>query len=131
MSESRICLTHRQLKEMRALDPVLQCVVEDALFHWPGDRLEVVSIYRTAEENTAAGARTRVHVTNPHRAADLRIRNLGDGLQRKADAVAEVLNTLWSYDPKRSRLKVAISKPHGTGPHIHIQVHPRTIRRPL
>ena len=131
MSEARICFTLRQFQELQNVQPELREILEDALNHWPGDTMEINCIYRTQEEEEAAGGKTGVHMTTPHRAVDLRVKNLGLNFQGKADAVAEVLNDLWSYDPSPSRtnLKVAVSKLHGSGPHVHVQVHPKTQRR--
>jgi len=128
---ARICLTLRQFQEVEHLHPTLWEVLEDCLFHWPGDRMEVTCIYRTREEEDAAGGKSGVHVTEPHRAADLRIKNLGGDFQKKANALAEALNELWIYDSMRKHMKVAIAKLHGTGPHVHVQIHSRTERRPL
>ena len=39
----------------------------------------------------------------------------------------EMINLIYTYDPKRPNLKVAAENPyHGTGQHIHIQVHDNT-----
>jgi len=130
MSE-RICLTLRQFKEMNDLHPVLWELVEDTLVHWPGERMEVTCIFRTPEEEETAGGKSGVHMTNPHRAIDLRIKNLVGDYQLKANALAETLNSLWIYDPTRPNLKVAISKVHGSGPHVHLQVSNNTERKPL
>lgn len=46
-----------------------------------------------------------------------------------AAAVADVtayLNGKYVYDSTRPRLVVCYSKPHGTGPHLHIQTHALT-----
>ena len=132
---ARISLTLRQFQEVEHLHPTLWEVLEDCIQHWPGEQMEVTCIYRNREEEKAAGGKSGVHVTEPHRAADLRIKNLGEGFKKKALALAETINSLWIYDDindeKRKNLNVAYAKPHGTGPHVHIQVHSRTVRRPL
>ena len=129
MSDARICLTLRQFQELQNVQPELREILEDTLNHWPGEAMEITCIYRTQEEEEAAGGKTGVHMTTPHRAVDLRVANLGLNFQGKADAIAEVLNDLWSYDPSRTNIKVAVSEPHGSGPHVHVQVHPKTQRR--
>jgi len=129
MSEARICFTLRQFQELQNVQPELREILEDALNHWPGDTMEITCIYRTQEEEEAAGGKTGVHRTTPHRAVDLRVKNLGLNFQGKADAVAEVLNDLWRYNEAKPNLKVAVSKPHGSGPHLHVQSHPHTKRR--
>jgi hypothetical protein len=57
------------------------------------------------------------------RAVDVRDRD------QAPDAIADVtkyLNGKYVYDPTRPRLVVCYSKPHGSGPHLHIQAHRRT-----
>lgn len=43
--------------------------------------------------------------------------------------VVKWINKNWSYDPKRPKLKVAIYHAVVGRRHIHVQVHPRSIRR--
>lgn len=83
----------------------------------------VTCIYRTkAEDDELEG--TGVH--SAWRALDVRTKDVDrDAVE---DAV-EHLNAEWVYDPRRLRLSVAYAKPHGSGPHLHLQVHPSTRRR--
>ena len=114
----------RLWKELTNLDPRLRAVFEDFLFFlWQGDELEVTSIYRTPSEDRDLKA-SGIHVTVPHRSMDIRVVNW-DSAQEYADKV----NARWEYDSRRPHLKVALGAPHGTGPHIHLQVHPGTKRR--
>lgn len=119
-------LTPRQAKEWGRLHPMLLEVAGELMDLWPSADMVVTSIHRTLEENASAGAKTTVHCTSPHRAMDIRIKNSMQ--QDKADDIADWLNSVFSYDPDRPELKVCISKPHGTGPHIHLQVHPKSQR---
>jgi hypothetical protein len=82
-------------------------------------------IFRTSAEDSALEG-SGVHVA--WRAVDVRTRNADP------DAVADVtafVNRAFTYDPVRPRLAVAYAKPHGSGPHLHIQAHMRTIPETL
>jgi hypothetical protein len=115
------------MQQFYSVDEKLRQVLEDALDIWPAKECIVTSIWRSLREDKAMGG-SGVHSTRPHRAMDLRIRNLGGDFQTKAEEVADVLNTIWTYDVTRPTKKVAIAKVHGSGPHIHVQVHERTQR---
>lgn len=65
-----------------------------------------------------------VHGTWPVRGLDVRCRSAGLG-----QALEDLINSRWQYDPKRPELKVAIYHDVGSGPHLHIQVHKNTKRR--
>lgn len=124
MSAEVIQLTPRQLAEFLDCDPRLQLVVLDAAGIWPQVTLRFTSVHRSLEENAAANAETLIHVEGPpYRAVDLGIAGVG---QVVADRIAFALNKKWEYDDSRPHLNVAISAPHGTGSHVHLQVHPRT-----
>ena len=129
MKDTRISLTLSQMQHLSSLDTKLRQVVEDLMDVWPAKNMVITSIYRTPEEDAALGA-SGIHSCDPHRAIDIRITNLSGG-QEKADEVAGVINSIWQYDPNRTNLKVAVSKLHGSGPHLHVQVHPNTIRKLL
>jgi len=119
------------LFHLGSLHPALTAVLRDLLPLWPKDTLRITSIYRTPGEDAALGA-SGIHTTTPHRALDASITALGSTVEerwRRARAVATQLNALWVYDPNRPTLKVCVAQPHGTGPHLHVQVHPRTRRR--
>lgn len=51
-------------------------------------------------------------------------------IDTRAAAVADFINTRYIYDPSRPTMSVALFKPHGSGPHVHFQVHPHTSERP-
>lgn len=123
---ARLILDTRLAREWHSLHPMLLDVALALLEAWPAPELVVTSIYRTPEENEAVGAATTVHSQMPHRAMDVRVRNLEEG--GAPAALARLLNTRFVYDPSRQALSVAVAKLHGTGPHIHLQVHPRTAR---
>lgn len=128
---TRISMEARQLREFLQLDERLrEIILDDALELWPGPELYVTRIHSTEEENEALGARTQIHVVGPpFRALDSRIRNLGRGYQERAEVFAREINERWIYDPDRPNLRVASAAVHGTGPHVHWQVHGNTIRR--
>ncbi len=124
MTATRVCFTPRQLAEFVQCDPKLQAILVWVTGQWPPADLELTSIHRTNEENQAAGAETEIHVAGPpFRAIDLR------ATQEAAEAIAARVNARWEYDPTRPTMVVAYAKPHGTGPHCHLQVHPRTTLR--
>jgi len=123
----RVVLTGRQLSEVAALSPELLKVLCYLVETWRVPQLVVTDIRRTDTENRAAKSKTRIHsVGPPWRAVDVRIYNLGEDYQRRAGAVANRVNRRWTYDPRRPKMNVAFARKHGTGPHLHLQVHPRT-----
>ena len=64
-----------------------------------------------------------VHGTLPLRGADLRMRNVHAGA-----VVEELINTNWIYDPDTSK-NCALLHGSGSNLHLHIQVHPNTMKR--
>ena len=128
MKKTRINLSERQLREFADLEPNLFGVFVDLIGAWPGREVYITSIYRTAAEDKKLKA-SGVHSTNPHRAMDIRITNLGVEFQDKANTLAEVINAIWSYDSKRPQMNVLFTRPHGSAPHAHLQVHKNTERR--
>jgi len=127
VTSTRICLTQGQLQNLKDLHPTLVKILDDLIDAWPGKNMIITSIYRTREEDKALGG-SGVHATIPHRAIDIRVRNLSGDFQAKGEEVANVINAFWVYDPERPTKNVAIAKVHGSGPHVHVQVHPRTQR---
>lgn len=124
-----VTLTLHQLREFRQIDERLLNVFADLCNVWPTDTLIVTDVWRSWDEDKDVGG-SGVHAAGPpYRAIDVRITDLGEDCQEKADGVAVILNEKWVYDPSRPTLKVAVSKEHGTGKHIHCQVHARTLRR--
>lgn len=123
-----------ELDELPARNPILADVLADAILIAArlGWRLVITSVYRNRREDIAVGGTGRgVHTL--WRAVDIRTRDV------RARLVADLkmqLDARWIYDPTRldpttgqSTYPLAYAKPHGTGPHLHLQVHPRTGRR--
>ncbi|HLL72745.1 MAG TPA: hypothetical protein VK363_14980 [Pyrinomonadaceae bacterium] len=88
-----------------------------------GWNFTITSIFRTAAEDAALRA-SGIHVD--WRAVDVRTRGQR---QEVIDDVTKHINNRWAYDPSRPHMKVCFAEPHGTGPHGHYQVHPRTKRK--
>lgn len=127
MKPPRICFTHRQLGEFLLCQSALQEILLYVASVWPPVDMELTRIHSSAEENIAAGAETVIHVVGPpYRAIDIRVTNLPGDPQIAADALGELVNHRYAYDPTRPSLQVAVTASHGTGPHVHLQVHPRT-----
>lgn len=62
-----------------------------------------------------------LHGTRPLRAVDIRSWHYED-----PESVVAAVNDRWQYDPGRPQMRCALLHDSGQGPHIHIQVHPRT-----
>ena len=116
---------------------------------------EITSIYRTPEEEDAIEAKigkktSRIHTVGPpYRAIDVTIAKMGkrppaaglktfgkppaptarESAQEAAEKAASKLNAIWCYNPGYPGMRVAVPDVHGTGPHIHLQVHENTVRR--
>jgi hypothetical protein len=86
--------------------------------------LHGTSLLRSEEEDKALRG-SGVHVDG--RGFDIRTRGIP---KKTVEALAKYVNTRWEYDSSRPRLLVLFVKTHGTGPHGHFQVHPKTRRRP-
>lgn len=104
----------------------LKRVVYTLLSVWPEDiPLRFSSLNRTKEQDRALNA-SGIHSSGPPwRAIDIGGKDLD---QTHLNAMADFVNTVWKYDRNRPQLKCAVSKLHGTGKHIHLQVHKRTER---
>lgn len=152
---SRLALTERQVCEWPGLEPNLQAVFLDVLGFWPLKFMEVTRLISTPEEETAIRRRiaegkglddsdpdvlrkqtSGIHVVpwagSKGRSGDVRVWPLGrpgHSMREEMERIAGSVNGLWSYDPNRPGKLVVYAKPHGTGPHLHLQVHPNTIRR--
>lgn len=83
----------------------------------------LTEVWRSWEADKALGG-SGVHPS--WRAVDVRTFDIPAD---HVEAVVRWVNSRWQYDPLRPWMKVAYHKPHGTGPHIHLQVHPRTRAR--
>lgn len=108
--------------ELRNLHPALRLVFDELVELWVPDDLRISSIYRTPTEDAKLKA-SGIHVSRPHRAMDIDVFDWG-----QAQKYADEINLRWVYDPTRPAFKVALGRPHGTGPHLHLQVHDRTHR---
>lgn len=115
----------RLLTEWLGMEPKLQEVVWYMLEHtWPtAIPAMVTSIWRSKGENEAAGAKTTIHCTRPHRAIDFSLRGLSG---TDIDRVKKMINKQWRYDTTRPKIKVAYVHDAGSGTHLHIQVHEDT-----
>ena len=107
--------------------------------------LRVTRIWSSEEEERVIEERVRritgnpkYHTTHihcqppPYRALDLSIRCVYSGERlddREIQRLADHVNLEWAYDPARPGIFCAVARPHGTGPHLHLQVHPATRRR--
>lgn len=122
----RVSLTTRLLWEFTKLTPILQDVVAHGFDRAPSNDLWISSINRTRAENDSAGASTLIHVVGPpFRACDAGWENMN---QVQIDNLCVRVNAKFTYDPSRPHLNVAYGAPHGTGLHVHFQVHPNTIK---
>lgn len=104
---------------------VLGIVYREAFSH-VGWRPLVDSIWRSEAEEDDISRRTGTATSRIHtawRAIDLSVSDAPAGAQQ---AVETAVNSLYEYDPARPAMLVAYGAPHGTGPHIHLQVHPST-----
>ena len=132
MKNTRIVLTPRQLQEVGQLHPTLMEMLRELMMRWPEDTIELSCVGRSWEEDKELGASGIHSAGPPWRAIDVRIRTLGETDemtpqdQIAADNIADKINAGWLYDPLRPKIEEVISRQHGTGPHIHLQVHPRT-----
>ena len=129
MTTTRIRLTVRQAKEFLLCHLRLYDVLFFLADAWPVESLIVTSIHRTPTENLWDNAKSQIHVTGPpYRAIDVGVMAFADP-QGTATTYGNMINEAFEYDSARPALKVAVTEPHGTGPHIHIQVHANTRRR--
>lgn len=64
-----------------------------------------------------------LHGTIPVRAIDLR-----SWIYISPQEVADRINEVWQYDPTRPNMECCVYHDSGSGPHFHIQVHPKTIQ---
>lgn len=66
---------------------------------------------------------TGVHGQIPLRGTDLRMRVYSIG-----KAIESYINSNWQYDIDRPHLKCALLHGKGSNLHLHVQVHPKTVR---
>jgi hypothetical protein len=124
-----LCLqfSTRGLREFLQCDPKLQGVLLWLATQWAPAALIVGDIHRTSEEEVAAGGVSGIHTVGPpYRAIDVRVTNLTGDPQVAADNIGALVNLKYVYDPARPDKLVAFTQKHGTGPHVHLQVHANT-----
>ena len=78
-----------------------------------GIEVTITSLYRIDD--------TGVHGQLPVRGMDLRVRYKSIG-----EALVELVNDTWIYDPARPHLRCAVLHGEGVNLHLHLQVHPNT-----
>lgn len=109
------------------IHPTLLKVMADVIDSWPVYKLTVTDFNRTWEEDSKLGA-SGIHACGPPwRALDLRIRDIPGEFLEIAEMVASEVNEGWVYDPLRRGYKVCLVE--ADPPHMHVQVHPNTIRK--
>jgi hypothetical protein len=129
MSASQICFTPRNLGEFLACERKLQEILAYVVSIWPATDILIGDIHRTEEEELAANGKSGIHMTGPpYRAIDVKVHNLLGSGQEWADTLGAKVNARYIYDPARPAMVVAYTAPHGTGPHLHLQVCAGTTR---
>ena len=109
------------------LHPAMVKVLSFVINLWPEAYIRITSMNRSRAENKAAGAKSLIHVIGP----PWRSVDIGGALlkQEEIDHIADLVNEAFSYDPKRpGKYKVAYGAKHGSGKHLHLQVHDNTRR---
>lgn len=132
----RLVLDAHEALQWALCEPILREVVLSGLRIWPAISMFVGggAIYRAGD--AANPDRSGIHAVGPrYRALDGSGRNLAKSTAsqwRVCGVIAERVNRLWIYDPRRPGLTVAVGAKHGTAPHVHFQSHPNTVksRRP-
>jgi hypothetical protein len=79
-----------------------------------GFEFTITSLYRIEDDSG-------VHGTLPLRGTDLRMRN-----KDAAEAIAEIINDRWIYNPEDPGKLCGYLHGSGTNYHLHVQVHPNT-----
>ena len=123
----------RYLLSYRRLNPTLSEILIDLLDHIPPEyEVILTSLDRTAAEDAALGG-SGIHsdASIGWRAVDIAILKDGKGVSNDIyEPIAAAINNRWEYDAKRPNMLCCFAKPHGTGPHFHLQVHLTSRKRP-
>ena len=120
-----IHLNVRHLWAFCDLHPILREIVGVGMDLIPSKTQRITSIDRTFTEDKALKG-SGVHADGPPwRAVDIAWDNM---TQSQIDNVCSHINSLYQYDLMRPTKVVAYGAPHGTGLHIHFQVHSNTRR---
>ena len=77
----------------------------------------------TITEGWREGGPKDVHCTDPLRAFDMR-----SWVFPEPEFVETKINRAWIYDKKRPLMQVANLHDSGQGIHLHIQIHPNTVK---
>lgn len=108
----------RHAGEWNRLVPIARHVAYVASFlskTFFSELLSTTSIYRKKTADSGIHEHFRAIDFSP-------LKNMADTYR-----LIEMINALFIYDPDRPNLKVAMENPfHGTGCHIHLQVHEKT-----
>ena len=92
------------------------------LLKWVCERFPVVVVTQGYEERDYPS----VHSTVPVRGIDIR-----SWIYNDPQKIVDEINATWEYDPERpGEYECAKYHDTGRGPHIHLQAHDRTRRRP-
>lgn len=106
---------HIDIDQLYFIDPKLRQLVA-WLESRTGFQFTITSMYRIND--------TGPHGTMPLRAIDLRCREGQVGF-----ALEMFINGSWQYDPDRPGKQCALFHDNGKGEHLHLQVHPNTVRK--
>jgi hypothetical protein len=101
------------LKDLSVLDlaPALVEILEAVQRRW--GCAVITSAYRRGDKG--------VHGCTPCRGVDLRASDMGHD-------IAAWVNDGWEYDPERPEMRCALYHDAGSGWHLHLQVHPHTVK---
>lgn len=102
------------LKQLEFIDSRLRKMAYDAEAEL-GKEGVITSLYRINDKG--------VHGTLPLRGLDLRCHD-----DKIGPDVAKRINQAWKYDPNRPDKVCCMYHDIGQGAHIHLQVHPNTVR---
>lgn len=107
---------NRLIHEYFQIDPRLRQILSDMEVLAYPEPMTITCIVRTEEENTAAGAKTLIHVVK--RAADVRMFK-----PETNERIVNTINQMYVYDPKRPNIKtVVVHQVPGGAMHNHVQV---------
>ena len=134
MKNTLLCLDERRCVEFLRLDARLALIVYAGMDEWPHQHMLVSSIHRTQQEENAAGGKSGIHMAGPpYRALDGSARNFVAASDEErwamCERVAAAVSARWIYDPARPTMVVAFAQVHGSGPHVHFQVHAGTLAK--
>jgi hypothetical protein len=103
------------LSQLEFIHPKLRKMATETEMYL-GEEQTVTSLFRPGDKG--------VHGTIPVRGLDWRCRDAERGR-----VIEEAVNSRWQYDPNRPNMKCCMFHSVGQGWHLHLQVHPRTVRR--